>query len=96
MKAQVETQLVAESKTTTSGSQNASGASLEWNDLGMDMNLDLDGGDILDSFDMMQSGFGFQTLGAPSEIPIGDGYSQELLSLGLQEPLPPQDMIDEL
>ena len=71
------------------------GLEADWNTLGMDMNLDMDDGGILDSaFDIQQSDFGLPPLG-PS-LPTGDLYSQELLGLGLQEPLPPQDMMDEL
>jgi hypothetical protein len=61
----------------------------------MDMNMDMGTGGILDeSFDIPLSAFDFQPA-APS-MPEGDFFSQELISLGLQEPLPPNQMVDEL
>lgn len=94
--AQVETQLVSDSKPASTSPQDASRATaeIEWDPLGMEMNLDLNDGEMLDSFIMMQSDFGFN-LSGPALAP-GEVFSQELLSLGLQEPLPPQDVIDEL
>jgi len=70
----------------------------DWNTLGidmeMDMNIDLDDPTLLDpGFDMPSTGFGVPDM-EPS--PANNLYSQELLQLGLDEPLPPQDMIDEL
>jgi len=65
----------------------------DWDTLGMDMNLDLDEGDLLDScFDVPQ----FNVQPETASVLAGDFFSQELLGLGLQEPLPPQDMMDEL
>jgi hypothetical protein len=63
----------------------------------MDMNLDLDLDDdgLLDpSFDISQPGLGFS---APApNMPTDYFGSYELIGLGVQEPLPPQDMMDEL
>jgi hypothetical protein len=60
----------------------------------MDMNLDIGDAGIMDpSFDVSQAGFGLKR---EASIPMGDFFSQELLALGLQEPLPPPDMMDEL
>ena len=62
-----------------------------WNDLNMDMNVDLGDGGLQDS------SYDFSGLGnGGSSIPNDGLFSQELLALGLEEPLPPQDMIDEL
>lgn len=60
----------------------------------MDMDISLDigmGGGIDSAYDITQ-GFGLQN-GTMHEDPF---FSQELLALGLQEPLPPQDMMDDL
>jgi hypothetical protein len=68
----------------------------DWNTLGMDMNLDIDDADLLDpSFQIPQ--FGMESSG-PLPMQSGDYFtqSQDLLALGLQEPLPPQEMMDEL
>jgi hypothetical protein len=94
--AQVETQLISESKQTASAHTTAlPGGQTDWNNLGIDMNLDLDDDGLLDpSFDISQPGFGFSTP-APT-IPIDGFGSFDLIGLGLQEPLPPQQMMDEL
>jgi hypothetical protein len=64
-------------------------------DMNMDMNMDLETGGLLDeSFNVPLSAFDFDST-APS-LPEGNFFSQELISLGLQEPLPPNQMIDEL
>ena len=55
------------------------------------MNVDLGDGGLQDS------SYDFSGLGnGGSSIPNDGLFSQELLALGLEEPLPPQDMIDEL
>lgn len=84
--AQVETQLIAEKQST---SVNTASVEADWNSLGMDLDEQL----LDPAFDISQPGFGLDA--APS-MQIGDFRSFELISLGLQEPLPPQDMIDEL
>jgi hypothetical protein len=94
--AQVETQLISESK-QNAAAQNTSipGGEADWNGLGMDMNLDLDLDDdgLLDpAFDISQPALGFSAQSIPADF-FG---SYELIGLGLQEPLPPQDMVDEL
>jgi hypothetical protein len=94
--AQVETQLISDSKQAASAHTTALlGGQTDWNNLGMDMNLDLDDDGLLDpSYDISQPGFGFSTP-APA-MPIDDFGSFDLIGLGLQEPLPPQQMMDEL
>jgi hypothetical protein len=66
---------------TTSGSN----MEPDWNTLGMNYEY-ADEPLFTPGMEMPQSGYDFQE----------PGFSQELLSLGLQEPLPPQDMMDEL
>lgn len=68
----------------------------DWNAIAMDMDISLDigiSGGMDSTFDIPQAGFGLQNEPLMSS---GDFFSQELLALGLQEPLPPQDMMDEL
>jgi hypothetical protein len=61
----------------------------------MDMNIDMENGGMLDeSFDMPPSAFDFQP--APPSVPEGNFFSQEIIGLGLQEPLPPDVMVEEL
>jgi len=71
----------------------------DWHTLGMEMNLEIDNSDLLDpSFQVPQiPQFGMES-SAPPPVPSEDYFtqSQDLLALGLQEPLPPQDMMDEL
>ncbi|KAF8847788.1 hypothetical protein BDZ45DRAFT_698912 [Acephala macrosclerotiorum] len=96
--AQVETQLVSEqSKATTTSGATSISIEANWNDLTMDMDMNIDMGDdsLLDgTFNLNPGGFDFPPPG-PS-IPMGDLFSHELLELGLNEPLPPQEMMDEL
>ena len=69
----------------------------DWNTLGMDMDITLDigmGGGLDSTFDMPQAGFEMQN--EPMMSAGGAFFSQELLALGLQEQLPPQDMMDAL
>lgn len=61
-----------------------------WNDLTIDMKNLVDGVALDGSFDV--PGYGFPTDGALD----GAFLSQELISLGVEEPLPPDDMMDEL
>jgi hypothetical protein len=56
----------------------------------MDMNMDFEGDPLLD-FPMPESTFAFQP-----QMPTGDFFSQEIISMGLQEPLPPDEMIADL
>jgi hypothetical protein len=65
----------------------------DWNTLGINYGY-ADDPLFASGIEIPQSGYGFQDLD-PSMI-MGDGFSHELLSLGLQEPLPPQDMVDDL
>jgi hypothetical protein len=67
----------------------------DWDILADNMDMALgDGGLLNEPLNMQHPGCGFEGL-APS-LPIEDFFSQELISLGLQEPLPPQDLIDDL
>jgi hypothetical protein len=66
----------------------------DWNNFTMDMNMDV-GDDMLDpAFDIPLSAFDYQSV--PPALPEGNFFSQELISLGLQEPLPPDQMINDL
>jgi Fungal Zn(2)-Cys(6) binuclear cluster domain len=95
--AQVETQLISESKQSAPAQRTSiPGGEADWN-IGMDMNLDLDldNDRLLDpSFDISQPGLGFSVPAAT--IPMDYFGSYELIGLGLQEPLPPQEVMDEL
>lgn len=95
--AQVETQLISESKQSASAQTTATlGGNADWT-IGMDMNLDLDLDDdgLLDpSFDISQPGLDF-SVPAPA-MPTDYFGNYELMALGLQEPLPPQDVMDDL
>jgi hypothetical protein len=92
----VETQLVSEqSKAATTQAATSISMEADWNDLSIDMNIDIVDEGLLDgTFDINSTGFNIPPLGPT--IPMGDIFSQELLELGLQEPLPPQEMMDEL
>ena len=98
--AQVETQLISESKQNiASQTTSIPGGETDWDSLGMDMSLDLDldnNGLLEPSFDISQQGLGFSAP-APAPTMHNDYFgSYELIALGLQEPLPPQEMMDEL
>ncbi|KAG4433416.1 hypothetical protein IFR05_011102 [Cadophora sp. M221] len=94
--AEVETRLVAETKAAAAApaatqtpptAQANISVEADWNTL--------DDPTLLDPvFDVPTTEFGLPD----TELPPGNdyNYSQELLALGLDEPLPPQDMIDEL
>jgi hypothetical protein len=60
----------------------------------MDINMDFEDDTLLD-FTMPESTYTFQPQ-IQSFMPEPDVFSQELLSQGLQEPLPPDEMINEL
>jgi hypothetical protein len=61
----------------------------------MNMNVNIgDEGIMGASFDITQADFGFQGTG-PSLLG-GDFCSHEVISLGLQEPLPSEDMMRDL
>lgn len=107
--AEVETRLVAETKAAAAAAaavttqipattQAPTSVEADWNTLGMDlemdMNIDLDDPTLLDpGFEMPSTGFGIPD----TEPSAANNYSsQELLQLGLDEPLPPQGMIDEM
>lgn len=63
--------------------------------MGMNVNSDMGNGTLLGSFEHIQSGIGFPPLAAPAAS-AENIYNRQLLGLGVQEPLPPQDMMDEL
>ncbi|EKD21317.1 fungal specific transcription factor domain-containing protein [Drepanopeziza brunnea f. sp. 'multigermtubi' MB_m1] len=94
--AEVETKLVSDKEKASNAEAPATAGadSLEadWNasGLGLDMNINMDDPKLLDpSFEGIQNTDQF--------LPLDDNFpSQELIELGLEEPLPPQDMIDEL
>ena len=78
--------------------QYTSGQDLEadWDNLADNMDMSLgDGGFFNEPLILGSSGTVFQALapGLPSEE---DPFSQELISLGVQEPLPPEDVINDL
>ena len=60
----------------------------------MDLNMEMGNGMLEESFNVPISAFDYQP--APSALSGGDFFSQDLISLGLSEPLPPQQMIDDL
>ncbi|ESZ92849.1 fungal specific transcription factor domain-containing protein [Sclerotinia borealis F-4128] len=98
--AQVETQLVAETK------QMAANNAVEMNtNANANANADPDWGAMNIDLDMNFADEGLQDLGfdimngnpeAGSSVPTGDFFSQEVISLGLQEPLPPESLMDDL
>ncbi|QSZ29267.1 hypothetical protein DSL72_003779 [Monilinia vaccinii-corymbosi] len=96
--AQVETQLVAETKhlaaddaVETNANANAS-AEPDWGAINIDVNLNFADKGLQDlGFDAMNG-----NLEAGPSVPIGDFFSQEVVSLGLQEPLPPESLMDDL
>jgi len=98
--AQVETQLVGEKKLDAARQVSITEVGVErvtvetdWDALGMDMNIDLDDADLMDpSFNLPQYGMPEENV----SFQTAAFFSQELIGLGLQEPLPPQDMMDNL
>jgi hypothetical protein len=62
----------------------------DWNSYPTDMNMDFESDPLL-NFPISDSTFTFQP-----QIPTGDFFSQEIISMGLQEPLPPDEMIADL
>lgn len=67
----------------------------DWNAMNLDVNMRMDSGDsgMGNGLDMTPDIF---EMPKDPINPNGDFFSQELLALGLQEPLPPQDVMDEL
>ncbi|CAG8962358.1 hypothetical protein HYFRA_00014155 [Hymenoscyphus fraxineus] len=94
--AQVETRLVAEvngqQQKLPVGSAPVAGA--DWDAIAKDLDFDI--GDVVPDpiFDTNQFGFGLQP--SPQTLSVEEPLSQELISLGLDEPLPPAYVIDEL
>jgi hypothetical protein len=83
--------LVSEQKKAGSKGPSVAEVAIEtdWDAIEMEMNLDMDDPDLLDQcFDIPQLGMdaGMSSLGP-------EFFSQELLGLGLQEPLPPQEYV---
>lgn len=60
------------------------------------MNLDMDMGSTRGPNDPFDNSTDLFALPKDPINPNGDFFSQELLALGLQEPLPTQDIMDEL
>ncbi|KAG4025268.1 hypothetical protein MFRU_062g00210 [Monilinia fructicola] len=96
--AQVETQLVAETKQMASSKAAETHANADsntdpdWGAMNIDMNMNFaDEGLQGLGFDIMNG-----NLGSVSSVPVGDYFSQEVISLGLQEPLPPESLMDDL
>ena len=88
--AQVETQLTSDTK---SGSTSAKpSADANWDTLAMEMNIDFTDGGIGDK----EFGTAPKEPKDQSTMPCGDFFSQEVISLGLEEPLPPDDLVEEL
>lgn len=96
--AQVETRLVSEVNAQQKKMPVASAPNVEtdWNTIAKDLDLDLDIEDaVLDaSFHAKQ--FEYRPQPTPPAPPAEAPLSQELISLGLDEPLPPAYIIDEL
>jgi hypothetical protein len=92
--AQVETKLVSEveaqkNKSTPSAAANPGKV---W-----DIDVDIDDAMLESAFPTEQFDFSFlQPLHPSPSLPAGNPLAQELISLGLDEPLPPQHIIDEL
>ncbi|CAD6444977.1 262de15b-b350-4c43-8cdc-7ee8756edd8a [Sclerotinia trifoliorum] len=96
--AQVETQLVAETqqmaanKTVETNVSANTNVDPDWSAMNMDMDLNFTDARLQDlGFDLMNG-----NMGAGSSVPVGNFFSQEILSLGLQEPLPPESVMDDL
>ncbi|KAF7944121.1 hypothetical protein EAE96_010530 [Botrytis aclada] len=64
----------------------------DWNAMNMDMDMNFTDGGIQNiGYDILTG-----NIGTGSSVPVGDYFSQEVISLGLQEPLPPDNLMDEL
>lgn len=81
------------------------GVEMDWGAMDMNMNMNLDMDMNMDmnftneglqdlGFDIMNGNLG--TASSVPTVPIGDFFSQEIISLGLQEPLPPESLMDDL
>ncbi|RKF71198.1 Citrinin biosynthesis transcriptional activator mrl3 [Golovinomyces cichoracearum] len=94
---EVESLLVANRKyEVTSPNSTDPRPQTEWNmGMGMDMNMEIRQEPILGSFETAQPVNSFAHLATTVETPVNE-INGQLLSSGLQEQLPPQDMIDEL
>lgn len=68
--------------------------------MNIDMDLDMDMGMSMNFTNEGLHDLGYDTtnenLGNGSSVPMGDLFSQEIISLGLQEPLPPESLMDDL
>lgn len=64
----------------------------DWSAMNVDMELNFTSEGIQNiGYDILSG-----NVGAGSSVPAGDYFSQEVISLGLQEPLPPDNLMDEL
>jgi len=95
--AQVETQLTSETTKLSANIEPLSHFNTEpdWNAMNLDMDLNMMNATsgVDNTFDASNDMFG---LPKDPINPSGDYFSTELLALGLQEPLPGQDVMDEL
>lgn len=91
--AQVETKLVSEVEAHKSQKSKKRPSMTNIEDI---QDLDLDIGNVTMDSDFGNERFDFSFIPTPPSIPVGNPISQELISMGLDEPLPPQHMIDEL
>lgn len=64
----------------------------EWSATNMDMELNFTNEGMQNiGYDILSG-----NVGTGSSVPAGDYFSQDVISLGLQEPLPPDNLMDEL
>lgn len=96
--AQVETQLVAETqqmatnKTVETNVNANANVNPDWSAMNIDMDMNFTDAGLPDlGFDLMN-----ENMGAGSSVPVDNVFSQEILSLGLQEPLPAESLMDDL
>jgi hypothetical protein len=92
--AQVETQLVSETAKSRASNRTplAQDAETGWNSFPLDMHVDFQDETFMDqSFGIPNSVYSLE-----SGMPSSDFSTQEVISLGLQEPLPPDEMVNDL
>lgn len=100
--AQVETRLVSEvnaqQKKMPDTSTSAPNIETDWNFMAKDLDLDmgLDMGDAVLNTSYHAEQFEYRPQPTPPAAPVEAPLSQELISLGLDEPLPPAYIMDEL
>ncbi|TVY37892.1 Citrinin biosynthesis transcriptional activator [Lachnellula occidentalis] len=94
--AQVETRLVAEQNNMPRNTQYTSAQDLEadWDNLADNMDISLGDGGFL--HEPLIVGPSEESQGLASALPMGESFSQEVISLGVEEPLPSEDVMDAL